>query len=49
MGVGRDLLCRGAWYVACVALFFCVRVGCVCLCGLCVIDFAMLKRLLLSG
>ena len=27
----------------------CVRVGCMCLCALCVIDCAMLSNLLLSG
>ena len=29
--VSRDLLCRGAWSVVCVALLFvCVLVVCVC-------------------
>ena len=43
-----DLLCRGVWSVGCVVCV-CVRVGCMCLRVLCVIDCAMLSNLLLSG
>ena len=42
-------LLRAVVWCSLVVVIVCVRVGCVRLCGLCVIDFAMLKRLLLSG